>query len=315
MRSFLSRPIQPLMERCLDAYAGRMLFPDENGVTFDFRSPAGEPALLGPDSLSWCIFKNPLCLFIGGVAAVILELAEPAVRTGVWEHSSFRTAPVRRLQRTGMAAMVTVYGPRSTAEKMIAAVVRRHDTVAGTTPAGEYYNANDTALLNWVQATATFGFAEAYSRYVSPLSDAEISCLFAEGREAANLYGAVTTPRSKVEWDELLASMRSRLEPSPIIQEFLEIMKTAPIAPRPMRPLQKMMVRAAVAVVPAWVRERIGLGADQELRRGEAALLRWAGRIADRIALPSAPPAQACVRLGLPPDYLYRHRPKHVEYS
>jgi uncharacterized protein (DUF2236 family) len=312
MRSFLSEPIRPLLGRCLDAFAGRMMFPDEDGLTFDFSKPAGEPALVSHDSLSWCVFKNPLSLFIGGVAAVILELAEPAVRTGVWEHSSFRTAPVRRLQRTGMAAMVTVYGPRSAAEKMIAAVVRRHGTIAGTTPSGEYYTANDTALLNWVQATAAFGFTEAYSHYVSPLSDTEISRLFAEGREAATLYGAVTAPRSKAEWDELLATMRGRLEPSPIIHEFLGIMKTAPIVPRALRPLQEMAVRAAVVLVPAWVRERIGLGRDQELRPGEAALLRSAGRIADRIALPSAPPSQACFRLGLPSDYLYRHRRRHV---
>jgi uncharacterized protein (DUF2236 family) len=81
--------------------------------------------------LSWQGFKNPLALFIGGIAAVILELAEPRVRTGVWEHSSFRTDPMRRMQRTGLAAMVTVYGARSAAEAMIAGVVRRHASVQG----------------------------------------------------------------------------------------------------------------------------------------------------------------------------------------
>jgi uncharacterized protein (DUF2236 family) len=35
------------------------------------------------------VFKNPLSLFIGGVTAVIMELAEPRVRTGVWEHTTF----------------------------------------------------------------------------------------------------------------------------------------------------------------------------------------------------------------------------------
>src|ERR1700733_3668356 len=83
----------------------------------DFAQPAGEAALVAADSVSWRIFKNPVALFVGGVAAVILELAEPAVRTGVWEHSSFRRDPVQRLRRTGLAAMVTVYGARSEAEK------------------------------------------------------------------------------------------------------------------------------------------------------------------------------------------------------
>jgi hypothetical protein len=83
--------------------------------------------------VSWRVFKNPLSLFIGGVTAVIMELAEPRVRTGIWEHTTFRVDPIRRLRRTGLAAMVTVYGARSTAEPMIARIRPMHEMVAGTT--------------------------------------------------------------------------------------------------------------------------------------------------------------------------------------
>jgi hypothetical protein len=38
-------------------------------------------------------------------------------------------------------------------------------------------------------------------------------------------------------------------------------------------------------------------------------MLRAMGALADRIAIPSAPPAQASRRLGLPRDFLYRSRP------
>src|SRR5271170_207905 len=165
--------LPPRVQRRLDAAAAALLNP-QTGRTVDFTRPPGEEALLGPDSVSWRIFKNPIALLIGGVAAVILELAEPAVRTGVWEHSSFRKDPMERLQRTGLAAMVTVYGARSIAEPMIAGVVRMHARVAGETPAGVAYSAGDADLLTWVQATATFGFAEAYSRYVDPLRPAEL---------------------------------------------------------------------------------------------------------------------------------------------
>ena len=48
--------------------------------TVDFLQPAGEPALITPDSVSWRIFKNPVALYIGGIAAVPLELAESRVR-------------------------------------------------------------------------------------------------------------------------------------------------------------------------------------------------------------------------------------------
>ena len=131
------------------------------------------------------MFKNPLSLFIGGVTAVIMELAEPRVRTGVWEHTTFRVNPIRRLRRTGLAAMVTIYGARSAAEAMIARVRRMHDTVAGTTPSGEAYCANDAELLNWVQGTAAYGFLQAYHAYVRPLSLSERDRYYAEGIPAA----------------------------------------------------------------------------------------------------------------------------------
>src|SRR5450631_789542 len=165
------------LRHSLEATSGALLRPSE-GRTVDFGRPVGEEALVSPDSISWRIFKNPVALLIGGIAAVILELADPAVRTGVWNHSSFRQDPMGRLRRTGLAAMITVYGARSIAEPMIAGVVRMHDKIRGETPAGMPYRANDVRLLTWVHATASFGFGEAYSRFVAPLSPADFDALY-----------------------------------------------------------------------------------------------------------------------------------------
>lgn len=277
-----------------------------DGPGFDFARPAREAALIPAESLSWRVFRNPVSLFIGGVTAVILELAEPRVRSGVWEHSSFRTDPVRRLQRTGLAAMVTVYGARSQAEAMIAGITRVHDRVSGLTPTGQPYRANDPALLNWVQATATFGFAEAYHRYRRPLRREEMDQLFAEALPAARLYGAAGAPCSEAECHALFAAMRERLEPSPIVFEFLDLMRHAPALPAVLRPFQALLVRAAVEATPDWVRTRLGLGPELGLRRWERPLVRRACAAADRLLLPSAAPVQACLRLGLPADYLFR---------
>jgi uncharacterized protein (DUF2236 family) len=237
---------------------------------------------------------------------VILELADPAVRSGVWEHTSFRREPVRRLQRTGLAAMITVYGPRSRAEAMIAGVVRMHERVSGTTPAGEAYRASDPDLLTWVQATAAYGFAEAYSRYVRPLSAAELDRIYAEGEPAARLYGAVDAPRSRGELSALFDARRGRLEASPIVFEFLDIMNGAPVFPAPLRPAQRMLVRAAVEMTPQWLRETLGVTPAYGLRRWEKPLVAQAGAMADRLILRSSPAVQSCLRLGLPADYLYR---------
>ena len=289
----------------LDQAARRFL---EGGPRVDFRSPAGEPALVGPDSVSWRVFKNPVSLFIGGVAAVILEFAEPRVRSGVWDHSSFRADPVGRLRRTGMAAMTTVYGARSVAEAMIAGVRRRHARVAGHTPSGAPYGANDPELLNWVQTTAAFGFLEAYSAYVHPLTDEERGRYYAEGGAAARLYGADDAPRSLEAQRAAFREMLPKLEASPIVFEFLKIMKAAPALPQPLQLSQHSFVRAAVDITPPEVRSILGLDRRYGLRPFEGRIVRRFGRRADRIVLKSSPPAQACQRLGLPADHLYQRR-------
>lgn len=277
--------------------AVREVFRPPAGMEVDFAAPPGEPALAPRDGVSWRIFANPVSLFVGGVAAVLLELAEPSVRSGVWDHSSFRRDPGLRLRRTGFAAMMTVYGPRSKAQEMIARVVAMHDRVRGATPDGEPYHANDPRLLDWVQATATFGFAQAYHRYVRRLSAEEWDAAFAEGAPAAALYGATGAPRSQAEWDRLLSETAPRLEGSDILREFLDIMSQAPILPGPARLLQARLVRAAVAITPAPVRALPQL-AGRGLRAGEALQIKAMARAAGIVTLPGTPPAQAARRLA-----------------
>lgn len=298
-------PLPPLLAGSLDAALRRLLEPD-GGPRVDFTAPPGEPALVEADSISWRIFKNPVSLYVGGIAAVILELAEPSVRTGVWEHSSFRRDPATRLQRTGLAAMVTVYGARSVAQEMIARIVRLHDKVAGETPDGTPYRANDVELLTWVHATAGFGFAEAYHAYVGPLTRAERDRLCREGLAAAELYGAADAPASIAELRALFERLHGRLEASPIIFDFLDLMVRSPILPAPLRPLQKTLARAAVSITPGWLRRRLGLGVEWQLRPWEQPLVRSAGALSDRIMLASSPAVRSCIRLGLPADHLYR---------
>jgi uncharacterized protein (DUF2236 family) len=270
----------------------------------DFRAPMGEAALTPADSVSWRVFKNPVALFVGGIAAVLLELAEPRVRSGVWEHSSFRDDPVRRMARTGLAAMVTVYGAKSVAERMIAGVRRMHGRVAGTTPDGAGYEANNPELLDWVQATASFGFLEAYAAFVKPLAQAQRDRYYAEGEAAASLYGATGAPRSEADCRALFAHMTPKLERSDIVFEFLAIVGRAPVLPPLLRPAQGMFIRAGVEILPADIRALLGLE-QRGLAAWERLIVKSAGAAADRLPLPG-PPADACARLGLKADYLYR---------
>jgi len=279
--------------------AVRELMQPPAGMAFDFSQPAGEPALAPHDGISWQVFANPIALFVGGVTAVLLELAEPSVRSGVWDHSSFQRDPGTRLRRTGFAAMMTVYGPRSAAEKMIAHVVRMHERVKGSTPDGVAYHANDPRLLDWVQGTASFGFTEAYHRYVRSLSAREMDAAFAESGPAARLYGALGAPRSRMEWESMLSQTARGLEGSDILADFMRIMGEAPILPAPLRPLQRLLVRAAVEITPEPVRSLPQLR-GRGLRFGEAALVRALARGSVLVPLGDTPQAQAARRVARP---------------
>src|SRR6516162_9516780 len=292
------------LQSSLEAMARVLLEPGDRSH-IDFLQPTGEAALLSPESVSWRVFKNPLSLFIGGVAAVIMELAEPRVRTGVWEHTNFRIDPIQRLRRTGLAAMVTIYGARSTAEAMIARVRRMHDRVAGSTPTGKAYRANDPELLNWVQGTAAYGFLQAYHAYVRPLSDVERERYYAEGTLAASLYGA-SAAMSEAALEMRFEAMANQLERSDILFEFLAIMRSAPILPLPLRPVQSLLIRAAIDLTPHWLRRIVGL-TDHGLNPLESAVVRQIGAFADRLILETNPAVQACRRMRLSANYLYVH--------
>ena len=277
--------------------------PPPGMPAIDFSAPAGAPALFAADSLTWRVMKNPVALLAGGIAAVILELAEPRVRTGIWEHTSFRGDAVSRIRRTGYATMATIYAPAEAARALIGRVNAMHARVSGMTPAGVAYRADDPELLNWVQATAAFAFSEAYHRFVRPLSRAERDLFYAEGAGPTALYGATGAPASTAEMEALFAAIRGKLDRSEIVFEFLRIMRRAHFLPS--RRLQRLVVRAAVDIVPQWTRALLGLDARFGLRFGEGAMLSAMGWAGEHAVLADAPPAQACVRMGLGARVLY----------
>lgn len=266
--SRLFRPVSDYAERQL----AEMLYEGVGSEEL-FLAPPGEPALVPADSVTARIYALPLTVFIGGITAVILELAEPRVRHGVWDHSIFPTDPVLRLRRTGLAAMVTFFGARSVALGMIGGINKKHAAISGFTDQGEPYRANDPELLKWVQATAAFGFIGAYDRYAESLDKTGWNRALTEARAAAGAYGVIDPPTSKEEVDALLDDMLPCLEPSQTLDDFLAIMAKAPALPPPGRALQPLFVRAAISLLPDTVRKRTGLS-DRGLRHGEGTLVK-----------------------------------------
>jgi uncharacterized protein (DUF2236 family) len=293
----------PLLSLALRPFASPLL-------TFEgcnFSQPVGEPAIVPADSVSWRVFSNPVSLYIGGIAAVLMELGEPRVRAGVWDNSNFRRNPGERMRRTGAAAMVTVFAARSEFEALAGQVNAVHARIAGETPEGQHYRADDPDLLLWVQATASFAFLSAYTRFVRSLTINHKDRYYSEAAEGARLYRVADPPRSEAELRRLFDDMAPRLTPSPVIQEFLHVVRSEPILPAPLRPLQRLVVRAALGLVPDLFRQRLGLTREPRATAAEQALLRLAARTAGALDVPTSPWALAAQRLGFPADYLRRN--------
>ncbi len=276
------------------------------GWPIDYTRPLGEPAFAAPDSISWQVFKNPVALAVGGVCAVLLEFADARIRSGVWDHSTFKTDPVGRSKRTGIAAMVGVFGPQSAARRVIQGVTNMHTRVEGQTPRGQPYRALDPELLNWVSATASYGFLMAYHRFVRPLNDADMSRFFAEGQPVARLYGVTTPLGSLADFELMLARLSPGFESHPIITEFLDIMMSGRAAPGLPAILQRPLVQAAVDLLPAEVCNQLELKSPYTLKPTGRAFVKAAGQLADRLPDLSSPAAGAAQRLGLPADFVWK---------
>jgi uncharacterized protein (DUF2236 family) len=277
------------------------------GWKIDFSRPVGEAALLHPGSVQWRVYKNPVALAVGGVAAVLLEFADPRIRSGVWDHSTFEADPIGRSRRTAIAAMVGVYGPASAARRVIAGVTNMHARVSGATPRGEAYRALDPDLLGWVSATAAYGFLTAYDRFIAPVSPNDMARYYREGHDVARLYGVRASPRSTAEFLRVMDGLADRFEAHPIVTRFLEMIQSGRALPSAPRFLHRAVARAAVSLLPPMVRTRLSLGGAYDLTVADRMTLRLVGALAERKVDRRSPACLASVRVGLPSDFLYRN--------
>jgi uncharacterized protein (DUF2236 family) len=282
------------------------------GWKIDFRNPPGEPAGLEPDSMHWKVYKNPVAMAVGGVAAVLLEFADPRIRSGVWDHSIYKQDPIGRSKRTGTAAMVGVYAPRKVAERIIQGVTNMHARVSGATPGGEAYRALDPELLDWVAATAAYGFLTAYDVFVERVPEADKARYYAEAAPGAKLYGVQRSPKSTADFFDMMNRLVDRFEPHAINDEFLDIIMSGKAAPDTPKYLSRAMARASVSLLPPVVRRKLALGPKYDLSAVDRLVVKALGRYLDRKPIPGSPPYDASLRLGLPGNFLYLGKVKQA---
>ena len=149
-----------------------------------------------PESVIRRIGNSALTPFLGGGAAVLLQVAHPLVAAGVVEHSDYRDDLWRRLVRTLRALYLITYGTKAEADQAGEAVRRGHARVRGVTtealgpfPAGTPYSATDPELMLWVHATLVHVSLQLYQRHVRRLPPEEEERYYREMAIVAQIFG------------------------------------------------------------------------------------------------------------------------------
>ena len=247
------------------------------------RRPDG---LFGPGSVAWRVHADVTSMMVGGVAALLLQMLQPAVMAGVWDHSNFREDMLGRLRRTARFIAVTTYAGREDAEAAIARVRGIHDRVRGVLPDGTPYEASDKRLLAWVHVTEATSFLDAWIRYGEKrMTPADQDRYFAEMAQIAEALGADPVPRSRAAAMRQIEDMRGELKSDARTREVVRLVLRQR-GPKPTADaFQQVVFRAAIDLLPPWARRMHGLPGPTLLSplvragtSGIASGLRWAFR-------------------------------------
>jgi uncharacterized protein (DUF2236 family) len=145
--------------------------------------------VFGPGSMTWLIGREPAIL-LGGLRALVLQIAHPAVAAGVARSSVFQKDLLGRARRTFTSTYEMLFGDLPTAMRAARRVHKIHNHVRGEleTP-GQGYRANDPALLKWVWATLVDTAILSYETFLRPLTSEEKRRYYDESRLFAALMG------------------------------------------------------------------------------------------------------------------------------
>ncbi|MFD4245727.1 oxygenase MpaB family protein [Streptomyces sp. NPDC058525] len=240
-------------------------------------------------------------MYVGGLAALLLQSLHPVAMAAVWAHSGFRGDPWGRLQRTSTFLAVTTFGTAQDAEQAVLQVRRVHERVKGRTASGVPYRASDPHLLTWVHIAETECFLKAYQRYGrQPLDRPGQDGYVADMAQVARRLGAAEPPETLGELTARIAAYRPELRPTPEARETTDYLLSHPPLPAAARIPYALLVAAAVDLLPRWARAQLVLPLTTRLSLPLARLGGRAVIAAIRWATPPLPPPTA--QAVNPPD-------------
>ena len=155
----------------------------------------GESGYFGPNSACWEVYKESIFLF-GGVRALLLQVAHPAIADGVARFSNFEKDAFGRAFRTFLAMGTLYFGNAAQARNVGERLYKIHGSITGTylTQEGNpdterHYSANDPDLLLWVHATLIHTSTLVYETMLGPMSTDLRNRFYQENKVAAILMG------------------------------------------------------------------------------------------------------------------------------
>ncbi len=245
--------------------------------------PASDDALFPRGSVIRRVHGDVTSMMVGGIAALLMQMLHPKALGGVWDHSDVAEDQLGRLRRTARFIAVTTYGQRDFAMQSIEKVKAIHTRISGKLPDGTCYRATDPRLLAWVHVAGAVNFLDGWRQYAEPrMSSIDQDRYFAESGEIARLLGADPIPRTRAGAERLIGEFRAELVANDRSRAFRDLVLKAPPASLGESPVQRLLMTAAIALMPDFARQMHDLSLPllnpvvRGVTFGVASTLRWA---------------------------------------
>lgn len=240
----------------------------------------------GPHTITWQLYREPFFL-LGGVRALLLQIAHPAVAQGVAQYSRFQSDPFGRGYRT-FAAMATIYfGDKQQADQTARRLQQIHSGIKGQYPnvfaadpsASEVpFTATNPELLLWVFATIIDTSLQVYewlpNKHLPPDWREQF---YEESKTAAGLLGIpesvypIDLQAFRTYFDQMLNS--DLLGSTPACRAMAQAIVRHPKAPG------KWVDLLAAGWLPAPLCERLGISAGPDAAQRFTKLMRRTRRM------------------------------------
>lgn len=253
-------------------------------VVHPLRDRDPDPGLFGPDSVTWRVVGEPM-MVLGGLRAVLMQVAHPAVAQGVSDHSDYRTNPMRRLVETADWVTAVVFGTRREAEAATQRINQMHRRVTGridsvhatdAVAAGTPYGARRRDLAQWVLATFIDSLLVTYERLVQTLPAADADRFVQEWAAVGTLLGLpgerLWSSRAQLS-DYITEQLATVVRPGEGSRAIADSLLHSPFHSRVVRRLWPATTMVSVSLLPAALRDGYGISwTAQQERRLRAAL-------------------------------------------